>query len=166
MNLAKGGSQEPVLSQSISSKVHEQLTSKESCWSPCIDAELSWWMHFMDRLLENGGSMPSTGALCSSGPGTPWNQDLRARASTAQGGVDSLVRGWSVPAGPWLMHRGRVSELLCSFVCHWGTTIACHFHVSQTCRYQEHWQHSLIFGDERCWINSKLYLLFFTIITS
>lgn len=32
--------------------------------------------------------------------------------------------------------------------------------VSQTCCYQEHWLHSLIHEDERCWINSKLYLLF------
>lgn len=36
---------------------------------------------------------------------------------------------------------------------------AFHFCFTDIC-YQEHWLHSLIHRDERCWINSELYLLF------
>lgn len=73
----------------------------------------------------------------------PWKEaELPERASAA------LIR--------W----GRASQRLCSFICHGGmTTPATYvFHRHVVIR---NIGNALIYGDERCWINSKLYLLFF-----
>lgn len=159
----------PILSQSICSRVCEQLTFKR-----CLaDSPAQMQSHLggcilSPKFLESRAyCLPQVHCVfmfrCCLNP-QPLEQGLQQH----QGDADTWREASLSSQVPSADSPG--DSFLASLFFHLSlrNDNACHFCVSQTCCYQEHCyqKHSLIYRDERCWINSKLYLLFFAIITS
>lgn len=162
MNSPKIGSVGPKLSQSLCSKACEQVTLKSfllihlhRCRPILVDVSCYQILRLNAFQITCDAHVQALLKFKS----------LRWLLWKPQGGDNTLEKRWYALACPQLIHLE--GSLLTSLFFHLSlrNDNAFHFCVSQTCCYQNI-GNTLIYGDERCWINSKLYLLFSTIITS
>lgn len=153
--LPKVGSVGPVLSQSTSSKACERRTLKAVSLTHLHRCRA---ILVIDVVARFRGSVPSGYPVLLMFR-HPLNPNPLEKGSHSPREAMMPWREADLLLCPQLMHLA--GSFLASLFFHLSprNDNAFHFCFTDIC-YQEHWLHSLIHGDERCWINSKLYLLF------